>query len=90
MDILDQEAEEDESLREQYPNINLQVSTDANKELVTKYQRLQSTLDQSLPSDERIRQKWADWAQVIEQLTWEEVCTCVQISKTNLDGNGRL
>ncbi|OBZ72455.1 pH-response regulator protein palA/RIM20 [Grifola frondosa] len=71
MDILDQEAEEDEVFRAEHPADRL-PSQDANEELTGKEQRYRSILDQAGSSDELVRQKWDEWEKNIVQLTWSE------------------
>lgn len=72
MDILDQEAEEDESFRSE-SNVDRRASHEANKELVAKADRYRGILDQASESDGHVREKWDEWQQNIAELTWDEV-----------------
>ena len=74
MDILDQEAEEDEVFQEEAPSARV-PSEQANKELVTKAQRYKQILDEAMQSDELVRDKWDEWEQNIIELTWSEAGT---------------
>ncbi|KZT73000.1 BRO1-domain-containing protein [Daedalea quercina L-15889] len=71
MDILDQEAEEDEMFRTE-SNIDRPPSYEANKELIAKAGRYQGVMDQASESDGHVRQKWDEWQQNITELTWDE------------------
>ena len=72
LDILDQEADNDESLQEDAPG-RREPSAEANKELVAKATRYRQILDEAAQSDEVVRGKWDDWEQNITELTWSEV-----------------
>ncbi|KAJ3987962.1 BRO1-like domain-containing protein [Lentinula detonsa] len=73
MDILDQEASEDESTRE---SLNLPPerlpSYEANTHLLDKERRYRAILDQAATSDETVRTKWDQWERNITDLTWDE------------------
>ncbi|KAG6909867.1 hypothetical protein DXG01_014903 [Tephrocybe rancida] len=71
MDILDNEASEDEAARK-YNNLNRLPSHEANIELIGKEKRYRSILAQAAASDETVRQKWDEWEQSIVELTWSE------------------
>ena len=73
MDILDQEADEDEAFRQVHPTAERLSSHEANKELIEKEQRYRAVLQQARDSDELVRQKWEEWEENISQLTWTEV-----------------
>ncbi|KAI0359835.1 BRO1-domain-containing protein [Trametes cingulata] len=73
MDILDQEADEDETLREgSRPIPDRLPSLEANRDLVAKQQQYRTVLDQARESDALVRQKWEEWEESITQLTWPE------------------
>ena len=72
LDLLDQEAEEDEVLQEDAPSVR-SSSSEANWELVAKAQRYRTILDGAIQSDEIVRKKWDEWEQFILQLTWSNV-----------------
>ncbi|EJF64930.1 pH-response regulator [Dichomitus squalens LYAD-421 SS1] len=72
MDILDQEADEDEAFREAHPTAERLPSYEANKDIIEKEQRYRTVLQQARDSDELVRQKWEDWEENIGQLTWSE------------------
>ncbi|KAH7913212.1 BRO1-like domain-containing protein [Hygrophoropsis aurantiaca] len=71
MDILDNEASEDEAARQEMP-ISRPPSHEANKELVLKQQRYRDVLNQASASDELVRQKWEEWENHILELSWDE------------------
>ncbi|KAG6816889.1 hypothetical protein H0H87_002009 [Tephrocybe sp. NHM501043] len=71
MDILDNEASEDEAARK-YNNLNRLPSHEANIELIGKEKRYRNILAQAAASDETVRQKWDEWEQSIVELTWSE------------------
>ena len=73
MDILDQEADEDEAFRQAHPTAERLSSHEAKKELIEKEQRYRAVLQQARESDELVRQKWEEWEENISQLTWTEV-----------------
>ncbi|KAG6814606.1 hypothetical protein H0H92_000135 [Tricholoma furcatifolium] len=71
MDILDNEASEDEAARK-YTKLERLPSHHANVELTVKEKRYRTILSQAAASDETVRQKWDDWEENIVQLTWSE------------------
>ncbi|KAF8071744.1 BRO1-like domain-containing protein [Lyophyllum atratum] len=71
MDILDNEASEDEAARK-YATLNRLPSHEANAELIEKEKRYRSILAQAATSDETVRQKWDEWEKNIVELTWSE------------------
>lgn len=72
MDILDDEAEEDEDFQASMPSAR-KPSIEANVELVEKAKRYRGIITQAADSDEVIRVRWMDWEKNIVQLTWDEV-----------------
>jgi programmed cell death 6-interacting protein len=74
LDILDQEASEDEQVRRSTPNERL-PSHQANEQLTSKAERYRNILNQAAESDAVIRQRWEEWEKCIVQLTWDEVCS---------------
>ncbi len=73
MDILDQEADEDEAFRGSHSGAARLPSHEANKELIEKAEKYRAILQQAGDSDELVRQKWEEWEDNISQLTWSEV-----------------
>ena len=72
MDILDNEASEDEAIRKELP-LDRMKSHEANGELIEKAERYRSILTQAAASDEIVRQKWDEWGESIAELTLDEV-----------------
>jgi len=72
MDILDNEASEDEAARKEIP-MSRPLSHEANCELVAKQQRYRSILLEAAQSDDAVRQKWEDSEAAIANLTLDEV-----------------
>lgn len=75
MDVLDNEASEDEAARKEVPMKRL-PSHEANRELVQKQERYRSILVEAAGSDEVVRQKWRQWENPISQLALDEVEVC--------------
>lgn len=74
MDILDQEADEDEALRDSAGAIPERApSLEANRDLVAKEQQYRTVLEQATDSDALVRKKWEEWEDSVTQLTWPEV-----------------
>lgn len=74
MDILDQEADEDEALRDSAGAIpERALSLEANRDLVAKEHQYRTVLEQATESDALVRKKWEEWEDSITQLTWPEV-----------------
>ncbi|KIM56911.1 hypothetical protein SCLCIDRAFT_1219945 [Scleroderma citrinum Foug A] len=71
MDILDNEASEDEAARKEIP-MSRPLSHEANHELVAKQQRYRSILLEAAQSDDAVRQKWEDSEAAIVNLTLDE------------------
>jgi programmed cell death 6-interacting protein len=74
MDILDQEASEDESTRDSI-HLDRLPSHEANAHLVGKERRYRAILEEAATGDETIRTKWDQWERNITELTWNEVCS---------------
>lgn len=78
MDILDQEASEDEGLRKTYASerrlLERSPSFEANVELSGRETRYRQMLEHAAASDETVRTKWNEWEEAITRLTWDEVC----------------
>ncbi|KAJ7637729.1 ALIX V-shaped domain binding to HIV-domain-containing protein [Mycena polygramma] len=71
MDILDNEASEDEAMRKDAA-YDRPPSHEANTELVEKERRYRDILLRAAASDETVRQKWDEWEGHIVQLTADE------------------
>ena len=78
LDILDNEASEDEAARKELSLTRL-PSHEANVELIDKSVRYRSVLTQAAESDESVRQKWDEWEDSIRELTLDEVWTLPSI-----------
>jgi programmed cell death 6-interacting protein len=72
MDILDNEASEDEAMRKDAA-FDRPASYEANVELIEKERRYRDILVRASVSDETVRQKWDEWEGDIVQLTADEV-----------------
>ena len=77
--ILDEEAEEDESFREEH-DLKRPQSHEANLDLIAKHSRYLKILEQASGSDKQVRDKWDEWREIIEQLCWDEVGVPLRIS----------
>ncbi|KAJ7104194.1 BRO1-like domain-containing protein [Mycena belliarum] len=71
MDILDNEASEDEAMRSN-PAFDRPPSHEANAELIEKERRYRDILERAAASDETVREKWDEWEGNIIQLTADE------------------
>ncbi|KAF7374896.1 pH-response regulator protein palA/RIM20 [Mycena sanguinolenta] len=71
MDILDNEASEDETMRRE-AGVDRPPSHEANVELVEKERRYRDILGRAATSDETVRQKWDEWEGSIVQLAADE------------------
>ncbi|KAJ7158788.1 BRO1-like domain-containing protein [Mycena filopes] len=69
MDILDNEASEDEAMRKELGVDQRPPSHEANVELVEKERRYRDILGRAAASDETVREKWDEWEGNIVQLT---------------------
>ncbi|KAI0367789.1 BRO1-domain-containing protein [Pilatotrama ljubarskyi] len=90
MDILDQEADEDEALRQGERQISdRQPSIEANRDLVAKQQQYRAVLEQARESDALVRQKWEEWEESVTQLTWPEAELDQSIPSSTVSVGGR-
>ena len=71
MDILDNEASEDEALSKD-ALIPRKRSHEANRELIAQERRYRGVLEQAAASDELVRRKWEQWEPKIRDLTRDE------------------
>ncbi|KAF8589825.1 pH-response regulator [Ramaria rubella] len=74
LDILDQEATEDEEIRTAY-RVDVwerPVSHEANRELTDQITRYRDVLARAMESDREISEKWEKWADQIKVLCWTE------------------
>ncbi|KAH9849704.1 BRO1-domain-containing protein [Lenzites betulinus] len=86
MDILDQEADEDEALRERGRPVTERLpSLEANRELVAKEQQYRNVLEKARESDALVRKKWEEWEDSITQLTWPEEELELSIPSSTVD-----
>jgi programmed cell death 6-interacting protein len=85
MDILDQEATEDESLLSRQPHLaqTRQPSHHANQSLIAMSNQYESTIKQAGSSDGTVRLKWNEWKGRIEILAGGEVCPLHQPASTS-------
>lgn len=78
MDILDQEASEDEGQRKNASKDGRSwdrlPSYEANIGLTNKEKRYRQMLDHAGEADETVRLKWEQWEDAITRLTWDDVC----------------
>ncbi|KAL7416997.1 BRO1-like domain-containing protein [Mrakia frigida] len=79
LDVLDQEAEEDEALRARYESASPSglrwtrpASHEVNKHLTQQAETFRSTLNQAAASDGVVREKWEQWEDQIEVLGGNE------------------
>ncbi|KAM5535914.1 hypothetical protein V8D89_010354 [Ganoderma adspersum] len=72
MEIMDQEAEDDEAFRDTHRVSERPPSHEANTDLVGKEQRYRAVLQQARDSDELVHKKFEQWEENIIQLTWSE------------------
>lgn len=70
LDILDQEASEEEGMVQHYPELlgRLEPSSIANKYWLDQAQRYRETLRQARKSDSEVKAKWDQWAPLISIL----------------------
>lgn len=75
MDILDQEATENEILVSRQPHLatSRQPSHVANQQLIATAGQYEATLEQASSSDATVRAKWEEWASLIAILEGGEV-----------------
>ena len=78
MDILDQEASEDEGIRKNAKKDgkvwDRLPSYEANVGLTNKEKRYRQMLTHAADADETVRSKWEQWEEAITRLTWDDVC----------------
>jgi len=75
LDILDQEATEDEEMRAAY-SVDVwtrPTSQEANRELTDQASRYRDVLDKAAESDRKVRAKWEESAEDIAILCRDEV-----------------
>ncbi|TFY67754.1 hypothetical protein EVG20_g3830 [Dentipellis fragilis] len=87
MDILDDEAEEDENFRVERHTERL-PSHEANLELTTKAQGYQGAIAHAGDSDAVVRLRWHEWEANITQLTWDEARLEACVPSSTLPANG--
>jgi programmed cell death 6-interacting protein len=75
LDILDQEAAEDEMMLEKRPELQSAraPSYEANRHLTDQVKKYQATLNQARKSDADVREKWAQWEGLVAILAGGEV-----------------
>ena len=77
MDLLDQEASEDEGMRRTAARSGRPwtrpASLEANVELTKKEKRYRDMLDHAAKADDIVHRMWDEWEEAITRLTWEEV-----------------
>lgn len=88
MDILDQEASEDEGQRKNATKDGRSwdrlPSFEANIGLTNKEKRYRQMLDHAGEADETVRSKWEQWEDAITRLTWDDVCSLLPPSNINI------
>ncbi|KAK4690084.1 hypothetical protein P7C73_g49, partial [Tremellales sp. Uapishka_1] len=89
MDILDQEATENETLLARQPHLapSRPASHIANHHLITTAGQYNSTIKQAAQSDETVRTKWEDWRQLIEILEGGEDTMLDHVPSTSSSGS---
>ncbi|KAF8968115.1 BRO1-like domain-containing protein [Flammula alnicola] len=88
LDILDNEASEDEAARKEIP-LNRLKSHEANVELIEKATRYRSILSQATESDESVRQKWDEWEESITELTLDEETLEASVPSTTVSSTAQ-
>ncbi|KAF8206432.1 BRO1-like domain-containing protein [Mycena galopus ATCC 62051] len=88
MDILDNEASEDEAMRKDAA-YDRPPSHEANVELVEKERRYRDILGRAAASDETVRQKWDEWEGSIVQLTADEAELEAAVPSSTLSPSNR-
>jgi programmed cell death 6-interacting protein len=72
--VLDQEAEEDESFRNQYgSSASRPASHEVNGDFIAMGSSHRQTLEQAGASDRVVKQKWEEWEDRVEVLGGDEV-----------------
>ncbi|HEV7736132.1 MAG TPA: hypothetical protein VGO47_02015 [Chlamydiales bacterium] len=74
-DILDQEATEDEEMRQAYSAEvwTRPASHEANNELVEQANRYREILERAMHTDRETSEEWDQWSDKIAILCWDEV-----------------
>ncbi|WWC90377.1 pH-response regulator protein palA/RIM20 [Kwoniella dendrophila CBS 6074] len=90
MDILDQEATENETLLTRQPELQSSrpPSHIANQPLIATAQQYDNTIRQASASDGTVRQKWEEWGQLIETLSGGEDYINDYVPSTSSSSNG--
>ncbi|KAJ7284953.1 BRO1-like domain-containing protein [Mycena rebaudengoi] len=88
MDILDNEATEDEAIQKD-PSFNRPPSHEANSDLIEKERRYRDILLRAAASDETVRQKWDEWEGNIVQLTADEAELEAAVPSSTISKSGR-
>ncbi|KAI0313744.1 BRO1-domain-containing protein [Amylostereum chailletii] len=88
LDILDQEASEDEKQRRADAPVQRQPSHEANEELTNKAARYRSILEQAAESDGVVRKRWEDWEPHIVELTWDEAVLEASVPSSTMPAPG--
>jgi len=75
MDVLDQEAHEDEALLARQPQLSQSRAPShiANQQMTASASQYDATIQQARASDATVRKKWDDWESVIGILAGGEV-----------------
>ncbi|KAJ8502383.1 hypothetical protein ONZ45_g11815 [Pleurotus djamor] len=89
LDILDEEASEDEAARKEQP-LPRAPSHEANMLLTEKASRYRNILDEASRSDEIVREKWDEWEQNIVELTWDQADLEAAVPSSTIQTTGRL
>ncbi|KAI6013503.1 BRO1-like domain-containing protein [Pisolithus microcarpus] len=89
MDILDNEASEDEAARKEV-SLSRPVSYKANRELVAKQQRYRSILLEAAQSDVTVREKWEESEAAIVNLTLDEEELEALVPSTTVSIDGKI
>ncbi|KAK6911000.1 pH-response regulator protein palA/RIM20 [Kwoniella mangroviensis CBS 8507] len=90
MDILDQEATENETLLSRQPELQSgrPPSHIANQPLIATAQQYDATIKQASASDGTVRQKWEEWGQLIDILAGGEDAINDYVPSTSSSHNG--
>ncbi|KAI0034549.1 BRO1-domain-containing protein [Vararia minispora EC-137] len=87
LDVLDQEASEDEKHRHELPQ--RAPSHEANEELTRKAGRYRSILEQAAESDAVVRTRWEEWEEHITALTWDEATLEASVPSSTISPNSQ-
>ncbi|KAJ7170650.1 BRO1-like domain-containing protein [Mycena crocata] len=88
MDILDNEASEDEAARNDQ-SFDRPPSHELNVEFIEKERRYRDILGRAAASDETVRQKWDEWEANIVQLTEDEADLEAAVPSSSLTPSSR-